>query len=110
MTRPSVNEVLAYRREIDRRMAAWLASGPSSGHQRYLFELGLHHDQQHQELFLMDLLNLMACSPLDPAAYAVDSHHWLILLGRYVCQARKPRCWECLVAPQCDFQPKTPAP
>ena len=72
MTRPSVNEVLAYRREIDRRMAAWLASGPSSGHQRYLFELGLHHDQQHQELFLMDLLNLMACSPLDPAAYAVE--------------------------------------
>ena len=44
-----------------------------------------------------------------PAAYAVDSHHWLILLGRYVCQARKPRCWECLVAPFCDFQPKTPA-
>ncbi|OJX35760.1 MAG: endonuclease III [Burkholderiales bacterium 68-12] len=45
-----------------------------------------------------------------PAAYAVDSHHWLILLGRYVCQARKPRCWECLVAPYCDFQPKTPPP
>ncbi|MDD2713665.1 MAG: endonuclease III [Simplicispira sp.] len=45
-----------------------------------------------------------------PPAYAVDSHHWLILLGRYVCQARKPRCWECAVAPYCDFQPKTPAP
>ena len=45
-----------------------------------------------------------------PAEYAVDSHHWLILHGRYVCQARKPRCWECLVAPYCDFQPKTPAP
>ena len=45
-----------------------------------------------------------------PPAYAVDSHHWLILVGRYVCQARKPRCWECLVAPYCDFQPKTPAP
>ncbi|MCZ2407967.1 MAG: endonuclease III [Burkholderiales bacterium] len=45
-----------------------------------------------------------------PAAYAVDSHHWLILLGRYVCQARKPRCWECLVAPYCDYQPKSPAP
>ena len=45
-----------------------------------------------------------------PPAYAVDSHHWLILLGRYVCQARKPRCWECLVATYCDFQPKTPAP
>ena len=45
-----------------------------------------------------------------PAAYAVDSHHWLILLGRYVCQARKPRCWECVVAPYCGYQPKTPAP
>lgn len=45
-----------------------------------------------------------------PPAYAVDSHHWLILLGRYVCQARKPRCWECVVARYCDFTPKTPAP
>ena len=45
-----------------------------------------------------------------PAEFAVDSHHWLILLGRYVCQARKPRCWECLVSAHCDFQPKTPAP
>ncbi len=45
-----------------------------------------------------------------PPEYAVDSHHWLILLGRYVCQARKPRCWECAVAAYCDFKPKTPAP
>ena len=45
-----------------------------------------------------------------PPAYAVDSHHWLILHGRYVCQARKPRCWECAVAPSCDFKDKTPAP
>ncbi len=45
-----------------------------------------------------------------PAAYAVDSHHWLILHGRYVCQARKPRCWACAVAPFCDFKDKTPAP
>jgi endonuclease-3 len=45
-----------------------------------------------------------------PDAYAVDSHHWLILLGRYVCQARRPRCWECVVSQYCDFKPKTPAP
>ncbi len=45
-----------------------------------------------------------------PGDYAVDSHHWLILLGRYVCQARKPRCWECLVSSYCDFTPKTPPP
>ncbi len=43
-----------------------------------------------------------------PPAYRVDAHHWLILLGRYVCQARKPLCWQCAVAPYCDFNPKTP--
>jgi endonuclease-3 len=45
-----------------------------------------------------------------PADYAVDSHHWLILHGRYVCQARKPQCWHCSVAAYCDFKPKTPKP
>jgi endonuclease-3 len=45
-----------------------------------------------------------------PAEYAVDSHHWLILHGRYVCQARKPQCWHCSVAAYCDFKPKTAAP
>jgi len=45
-----------------------------------------------------------------PPEYAVDSHHWLILHGRYVCQARKPRCWECAVAQYCDYRPKTLAP
>ncbi|MBT3066146.1 endonuclease III [Rhodoferax sp. U11-2br] len=42
-----------------------------------------------------------------PQAFLVDAHHWLILHGRYVCQARKPRCWQCAVAPCCDFSPKT---
>ena len=37
-----------------------------------------------------------------PAAYAVDSHHWLILHGRYICQARRPQCEICAVRPQCD--------
>ena len=45
-----------------------------------------------------------------PAAYLEDAHHWLILHGRYVCQARKPRCWECAVAAVCDFRPKTAMP
>ncbi len=45
-----------------------------------------------------------------PPAYAVDSHHWLILHGRYVCQARKPRCWECAVTAYCRFKDKTPRP
>nr|WP_315183742.1 endonuclease III [uncultured Albidiferax sp.] len=42
-----------------------------------------------------------------PPEYMVDAHHWLILHGRYVCQARKPLCWQCGVAKFCDFQPKT---
>ena len=69
MTRPTLVEVLGYRREIDRRMAAWIGAEPTDPRLLYVFTLGLHHDQQHQELFLMDLLALMARSPLDPAAY-----------------------------------------
>ncbi|NBD20287.1 endonuclease III [Aquabacterium fontiphilum] len=45
-----------------------------------------------------------------PPPYLVHAHHWLILHGRYVCQARKPRCWECAVREQCRFSPKTAAP
>ena len=45
-----------------------------------------------------------------PPEYLVDAHHWLILQGRYVCVARTPRCWECAVAPYCDYRPKTLVP
>jgi endonuclease III len=44
-----------------------------------------------------------------PAKYMVDAHHWLILHGRYVCQARKPLCPQCAVSAYCDFEPKTTA-
>jgi endonuclease-3 len=44
-----------------------------------------------------------------PAAYRVDAHHWLILHGRYVCQARQPRCGACQVSAVCGFTPKTRA-
>jgi endonuclease III len=45
-----------------------------------------------------------------PPEYRVDAHHWLILHGRYVCQARKPLCWQCGVSAYCDYKPKTPRP
>ena len=45
-----------------------------------------------------------------PKAYLVDAHHWLILHGRYVCQARTPQCWQCAVSDCCDYKTKTPAP
>jgi endonuclease III len=44
-----------------------------------------------------------------PAEYLVDAHHWLILHGRYVCQARKPQCADCGVAQWCDFGKKAAA-
>jgi dimethylhistidine N-methyltransferase len=72
MTRPSLASVMDYRREIDRRMVARLNAGGLAASQRYMLTLGLHHEQQHQELFLMDLLHLMSRSPLDPAAFAVE--------------------------------------
>ena len=45
-----------------------------------------------------------------PAPYRVSAHHLLILHGRYVCKARKPECWRCVVADLCAFKPKTPPP
>lgn len=45
-----------------------------------------------------------------PAHYRQHAHHWLILHGRYTCQARQPRCWQCPVADCCDYKEKTPAP
>ena len=46
-----------------------------------------------------------------PGAYRVDAHHWLILHGRYICQARKPLCPQCAVARYCDTAPLLlPAP
>jgi len=44
-----------------------------------------------------------------PKEHGVNAHHWLILHGRYVCKARKPECWRCLIADLCRFEPKTPA-
>lgn len=38
------------------------------------------------------------------------AHHWLILHGRYVCKARKPECWRCLIADLCPFTPKSVSP
>ena len=47
---------------------------------------------------------------LVPDEFRQDAHHWLILLGRYVCKARKPECWRCLIRDDCEFRRKTPAP
>ncbi len=45
-----------------------------------------------------------------PEEFRRDAHHWLILHGRYVCVARKPACFSCLIRDLCEFRGKTPAP
>jgi endonuclease-3 len=45
-----------------------------------------------------------------PKEFLLDAHHWLILHGRYTCIARKPKCWNCLIADLCEFKGKTPLP
>lgn len=45
-----------------------------------------------------------------PKQYLQHAHHWLILHGRYVCKARKPECWRCVINDICQFKPKSAAP
>lgn len=45
-----------------------------------------------------------------PKPFRLHAHHWLILHGRYVCKARRPECWRCVVRDLCAFKPKTPPP
>ena len=66
VTRPGLAEVLDYRRAVDARVMAWLMGAPTA-EALSLLELGLQHEQQHQELILTDLLHLLSCNPLQPA-------------------------------------------
>jgi endonuclease III len=45
-----------------------------------------------------------------PKEFLHDAHHWLILHGRYTCTARKPQCWNCMIADLCEFKAKSPTP
>ncbi len=47
---------------------------------------------------------------MTPDRFKRNAHHWLILHGRYVCKARKPECWRCVIADVCRYRPKTPPP
>lgn len=68
LTRPSVERVCDYRLHVDEAMQALIA-GRAEGNSelRSLVELGLHHEEQHQELLLTDLLHALSCNPTDPA-------------------------------------------
>lgn len=66
ISRPSVDSIMSYREHVDDHMLAFLQGAPSD-EVRAIIELGLAHEQQHQELLLMDILHLFAQSPIRPA-------------------------------------------
>jgi ergothioneine biosynthesis protein EgtB len=66
LTRPTVEEVLAYREHVDTQIDRLLRTRGADAKIEELIDLGLHHEQQHQELILMDLKHLLSCNPLKP--------------------------------------------
>ena len=69
LTRPSLSEVTAYRFHVDTCMEKLLGAGVSTDMEA-IIELGLHHEQQHQELMLTDLKHLLSRNPLRPAMHS----------------------------------------
>ena len=72
LTRPSLAEVLAYRANVDERLQRLLAQRGDDAQLMALVELGLHHEQQHQELLVTDIKHLLSCNPLFPAYHALQ--------------------------------------
>ncbi|WP_408641143.1 ergothioneine biosynthesis protein EgtB [Flavisphingomonas formosensis] len=84
LTRPSLDHVLAWRRHVDEALVAALPRLPDAA--LALVELGIHHEQQHQELLLTDILHLFAQNPIAPAVWPSvrdtpsplpDALHWI---------------------------------
>jgi ergothioneine biosynthesis protein EgtB len=65
LTRPSLSRIMAYRAHVDGAIAAFLetAQGNGTGEALERIELGLNHEQQHQELILMDIKHMLSCNP-----------------------------------------------
>jgi len=91
LSRPSLAQVLAWREQVDHRVQALIArSGDAAW--RTLLQLGLHHEQQHQELLLTDILHALSCNPALPAyhdgrsppAAAAQPLQWLPVAGGVV--------------------------
>jgi ergothioneine biosynthesis protein EgtB len=94
LTRPSLDEIRSYRAHVDTAIMQILDGLPTAA--RELVVLGCHHEEQHQELLLMDILHLFAQNPLSPAAWPardrhtnteteplrwIEGHHGLIEIG-----------------------------
>jgi len=67
LSRPSLDEILRYRTHVDAALDTLLERGGSVDAARPLLELGLQHEQQHQELIVTDIKHALSCNPLAPA-------------------------------------------
>ena len=67
ISRPRLDEVYAYRQHVDESVLRWAQAGGATSQALDVFELGLNHEQQHQELILTDLKHLLSRNPLKPA-------------------------------------------
>ncbi|MEJ2258180.1 MAG: DinB family protein, partial [Woeseiaceae bacterium] len=67
LSRPTVGEIMNYRRHVDEAMSRLLANRGDDPELAFLVTLGLNHEQQHQELMLTDIKHVFSCNPLKPA-------------------------------------------
>ena len=67
LSRPTLDDVVRYRRYVDEAMERMFVAGNLSDSASAVIEQGLHHEQQHQELMLMDIKHVFYCNPLRPA-------------------------------------------
>src|SRR4051794_9449258 len=72
LSRPTLQEVLDYRSAIEVELGECLEAGLLTPAQLALVELGLQHEQQHEELILTDMKHMLSCNPLRPAY----QRHW----------------------------------
>jgi ergothioneine biosynthesis protein EgtB len=87
LTRPSLGDIHAYRQHLDTAMLQFLEASDTKGWQAAasLIELGLHHEEQHQELVQTDILHLLSCNPLLP--------HYQPLSHTYANTSASPLQW-----------------
>jgi ergothioneine biosynthesis protein EgtB len=74
ITRPSLSEVMAYRAHVTRAMMTWMAQSHAHQEVAELIVLGIHHEQQHQELMVTDALHLFSCNPFLSASQLTFSN------------------------------------
>lgn len=67
LSRPGLEAIRGYRRYVDRHLQDWLADGEWTPEERATLEVGLNHEQQHQELMLTDIKHVLSCNPTFPA-------------------------------------------